>query len=77
MKYIVPKLLFLVLLLISTGCNKEKELTDFECFNIVEKKSNRIIGYDILDLTEKGDFVMNHEIASSKLKSEFIQLLQP
>lgn len=63
-----------------TSCKKDEvleDLTDFECSHIVESRGNRIIGYDILDLTENGDFGMNYEVASGQLKGEFIQLLQP
>ena len=63
-----------------TSCKKDEvleDLTDFECSHIVESRGNRIIGYDILDLTENGDFGMNYSISSNQLKSEFIQLLQP
>lgn len=57
---------------------KNDEVAVSDCASSgAEERGSRTIGYDILDVTEKGDFGANYAIASGQLRSEFIQLLQP
>lgn len=72
----MKKLLFIVIILTAINC-KNEELNNVECSSIVQERNSRTIAYDILDLTENGDFGLNFTIASAQLKGEFIQLLQP
>lgn len=77
MKISVPLLLILGSFAVLSSCEKEEVPADAPCSEQIETRNGRILGYDILDLTESGDFNLNHGIASGVLKSEFIQLLQP
>jgi hypothetical protein len=66
--------------LLFNACKKEEveeNVISEECGNNYENRNGRIIGYDILDSPENGDFGTNYTIASDQLKSEFVQLLQP
>src|SRR6478609_9141949 len=69
-------ILLLLVPLVLLNCKKEEVIVS-QCTSATEKRDSRVIAYDILDVTEKGDFGANYAIASGELKSEFVQLLQP
>ena len=70
--------IFFLLVLAILGCNREEIVDSFsECTLSAEDRGDRILAFDILDVTQTGDFELNYDLASGKLKSDFIQLLQP
>ncbi|MGF1635481.1 MAG: hypothetical protein ACFCUU_00300 [Cyclobacteriaceae bacterium] len=78
MKRTKTTLTIVFLLLVAFSCKKDENEEPFSsCTLTSESRGNRILAFDILDLTESGNFGMNYNIASEELQGGFIQLLQP
>lgn len=74
----VSIIIFFLLVMTFLGCKKEEIMDSFsECTHSAEERGDRILAFDILDVTETGDFELNYDLASGQLQSDFIQLLQP
>lgn len=70
--------LFILLFILQMSCSDSNDNPDIinACTEEVLPRNSREIAFDILDATEDGDFSDNFNLASTELKTGFIQLLQ-